>query len=209
VTRLGGRPARCDVDVVPMRRRHLRDVVGIEEAVYPRPWTRSLFAGELGRGDRRYVVALGPRTGWWRRPVLGYAGAIVTTREAHIATVAVHPSEHRRKLGTRLVAAVLRAAIAAGATSATLEVRTSNLGAQGLYEAFGFVGVGVRTRYYAETGEDALIMWLADLSSPDCAARIAAQEARCAEPGGASGAPDHDVPWVRDRVGLPTETERG
>jgi [ribosomal protein S18]-alanine N-acetyltransferase len=198
-----GRQALREVEVVPMRRRHLRGVLAIEQRVYPRAWTPALFTAELDRADRRYVVALGPRPGRWRaRPVLGYAGIILQPDEAHISTVAVDPGEHRRKLGTRLVVAVLRAAIEAGAPAATLEVRTGNLGAQRLYEAFGFVGIGVRSGYYAETGEDALIMWARDLQSPAFAARLAEQERRATEPGGASGAPDLDVPWVQERIGL-------
>ena len=41
----------------------------------------------------------------------------------------------------------------------TLEVRRSNHGAIALYESFGFKAAGVRPRYYADNGEDALIMW--------------------------------------------------
>jgi ribosomal protein S18 acetylase RimI-like enzyme len=112
---LTGRPARTGVDVVAMRRWHLRGVLAIEEAVYPRAWSRSLFAAEIDRSDRRYVVALGARPGWWwPRPVLGYAGVILTADEAHVSTVAVHPAEHRRKVGTRLVAAGRRPAAGGG-----------------------------------------------------------------------------------------------
>jgi [ribosomal protein S18]-alanine N-acetyltransferase len=199
-----GREALREVEIVPMRRRHLRGVLAIEEWVYPRAWSPSLFVSELDRADRHYVVALGPRPARWRaRRVLGYAGVILQPDEAHISTVAVHPREHRRKLGTRLVAAVLRAAVDAGAPAATLEVRAGNLGAQRLYEGFGFVAIGVRSGYYAETGEDALIMWARELQSGAFAARLAEQERRVAEPGGASGAPDLAEPWVKERVGLP------
>jgi ribosomal-protein-alanine N-acetyltransferase len=38
-------------------------------------------------------------------------------------------------------------------------VRSSNAGAQRLYEGFGFRSAGVRPRYYADNGEDAVIMW--------------------------------------------------
>ena len=41
----------------------------------------------------------------------------------------------------------------------TLEVRQSNAGAIALYDRFGFRSAGVRRRYYADNGEDALIMW--------------------------------------------------
>ena len=46
----------------------------------------------------------------------------------------------------------------------TLEVRASNSAALQLYESGGFKRVGVRPRYYANDGEDAVIM-LYDLGS--------------------------------------------
>ena len=42
----------------------------------------------------------------------------------------------------------------------TLEVRTSNSAAIGMYRRFGFRPAGHRRRYYHDNGEDALIMWL-------------------------------------------------
>ena len=39
-----------------------------------------------------------------------------------------------------------------------LEVRTSNTGAQLLYEILGFVQVGIRKNYYRNPKEDALIL---------------------------------------------------
>mgnify|MGYP000333053640 CR=1 FL=1 len=46
-----------------------------------------------------------------------------------------------------------------GAEWLTLEVRVSNIGAQRLYEKYGFRRAGVRRRYYSDNNEDALIMW--------------------------------------------------
>jgi ribosomal-protein-alanine N-acetyltransferase len=43
---------------------------------------------------------------------------------------------------------------------ATLEVRRSNEAALALYRALGYRQVGVRPRYYAEEGEDAILMTL-------------------------------------------------
>jgi ribosomal-protein-alanine N-acetyltransferase len=42
----------------------------------------------------------------------------------------------------------------------TLEVRRSNRGAIKLYRSFGFRPVGIRAHYYAEDGEDAVVMLL-------------------------------------------------
>lgn len=198
------RQALSGVEVAPMRRHHLRRVLAIESRVYPRPWTASLFAAELEQPEsRRYFVALAG-AGWapWRA-VVGYAGVLLQVDDAHITTVAVDPGHHRRKVGTHLMLALMRAARDLGAQSATLEVRAANRGAQRLYTAFGFAPVGLRPGYYTDTNEDAVIMWAHDLPSDEIAARLDRQEARLRAPGGASGAPDEPVPWVRGRKGLP------
>lgn len=45
-----------------------------------------------------------------------------------------------------------------GCRRATLEVRLGNGPARALYEGFGFRVVGRRPGYYADTGEDALLL---------------------------------------------------
>ena len=62
--------------------------------------------------------------------------------------------------------ALAREAIDRGALALTLEVRLSNKGAQEMYKRFGFTAVGVRKGYYADTGEDALVMWAYEVSEP-------------------------------------------
>jgi ribosomal-protein-alanine acetyltransferase len=147
-------PEELDVHVIGMRRRHLRGVMRIETQVAPRPWTTSLFLSELAlRSSRAYFVA---RVG---RDIVGYGGLMTTLDDGHVTTLAVDPRWQRHKIGSRLLLALAREAIARGATGLTLEVRLSNLGAQALYRRFGFEPVGVRKGYYVETKEDALIMW--------------------------------------------------
>ena len=201
------RPAMTDVTVELMRRRHLRGVLTIEQLVYPKPWTPALFVSELAQPEsRRYLVALeGGRSLLRRRPVVGYAGVMVAAGEAHVTTVATHPHHHRRKIASRLLVQLLAAARDMGAQAATLEVRVNNRGAQRLYAAFGFAPVGVRAGYYAETREDALIMWAYDLHSDAYAEILQREAARLTRPGGASGASDLHVPWVQQRIGLPAD----
>ncbi|MGH8986122.1 MAG: ribosomal protein S18-alanine N-acetyltransferase [Acidimicrobiia bacterium] len=142
------------VDVAPMRRRHVRSVLRIENQVYPRPWSMSLFLSELAlRSTRAYFVA---RVG---RDVVGYGGVMLTGDDGHVTTIAVDPAWQRHQIGTRLLLALAREAIERDASSLTLEVRLSNKGAQELYRRFAFGPVGVRKNYYAETNEDALVMW--------------------------------------------------
>jgi ribosomal-protein-alanine N-acetyltransferase len=147
-------PEPLVVHVVPMRRRHVRSVLRIEQQVYPRPWTMSLFLSELSlRSSRAYFVA---RVG---RDVVGYGGLMLSADDGHITTLAVDPRWHRRQIATRLLLVLAREGIARDARSLTLEVRLSNRPAQELYRRFGFAPVGVRKNYYAETNEDALVMW--------------------------------------------------
>ena len=161
-----------NVHVTPMRRRHVRSVLRIEEQVYPRPWSMSLFLSELAlRTTRAYFVA---RVG---REVVGYAGLMMTAEDGHVTTIAVDPKWHRHKIGTRLLLGLAREAIARGAENMTLEVRLSNKGAQDLYRRFGFSPVGVRKGYYQETNEDALVMWAEDIDTPEYAERLARLEA--------------------------------
>lgn len=205
-TAAAGRTPIPDLVVRPMRVRDLPRVLDIERRVYPRPWTLQLFESELSHADdRRYLVAVGRdsrRPRWWPRQLYGYAGVLVQAGEAHVTTVAVEPAEHRRKVATHLMLVLMQSARDMGAESATLEARVANRGAQRLYAGFGFAPVGVRPGYYAETGEDALIMWVHDLQAPTYGDRLTAQRDRLGAPGGASGAPDLHVPWVRDRRGL-------
>lgn len=149
----------ADVQVVPMRRRHLRGVLRIEQQVYPRPWSYGLYLGELAhRGARRsYVVA---RQG---HRVVGYGGLMVVGGDAHITTLAVDPELHGGRLGTRILLVLARLARQQGIEGLTLEVRMSNEPAKALYRRFGFAPAGIRKNYYAEVGEDALVMWAHDI----------------------------------------------
>jgi len=151
-----------EVQITPMRRRHLRSVLRIEAQAYPTPWTHGLFVSELAlRSSRVYVVA---RVG---REIVGYAGLMMTLTDGHITTVAVDPDWQRHGIATRLLVTLAQEAIARNATALTLEVRLSHHGAQRLYQRFGFKAVGVRKGYYADTGEDALIMWAYEVDQPE------------------------------------------
>jgi [ribosomal protein S18]-alanine N-acetyltransferase len=165
------------IDLQPMRRRHVPQVLDIERRVYPRPWTMTLFLSEIvQRSTRYYIVAR------VRRRVVGYAGLMVFGDEAHVTNIAVDPDVHRRKVAARLLFALITEARRRGASACTLEVRVANHAAQGLYHQFGFAPVGIRKNYYAETGEDALIMWAEGLQTPAYAERLAALAARIPEP---------------------------
>ena len=164
------------VTITPMRRRHLGAVVAIETLVYPKPWSAALFEDELDRPGRSYLVA---RVG---STVVGYAGVLLLADDGHVATVAVDPSRQGRGIATRLLLELVRSAVDLGAEQLTLEVRVSNTRAQAVYRRFGFAPAGARKAYYADNGEDALVMWAHEVQGAAYAARLDAIEATFASP---------------------------
>jgi [ribosomal protein S18]-alanine N-acetyltransferase len=126
----------------------------IERHSFPRPWPRSAFEAELARAQARvFVVRRGDR-------VAGFCNVWIVVDELHVLSIAIHPDHRRAGLGARMVAHVLDAGRAARCVIATLEVRRGNRPAIALYEAAGFETVNVRTGYYQDNNEDALVMVL-------------------------------------------------
>lgn len=156
-----------DLELVRMRRRHLRRVLSIEASVYPRPWSASLFLSELAqRSSRSYLV------GRHEGITVAYAGMMFTGGEAHVTNIAVDPDFHGRKIGTHLLVALVNEALARGCDRISLEVRVSNGAAMSMYGKFGFITTGIRKGYYIETNEDAYIMVVEGALSSDYRRRI-------------------------------------
>lgn len=157
------------VEVVPMRRRHLRQVLRIDAAESGERWSLGLFLAELRRGDgsRCYVVAL--RQG----AVVGFAGMLYAGDDGHVTTVATDPRHRRTGVATALLGSLATDARRRGAHAMTLEVRASNEAALGLYRRFGFAPAGVRKGYYSDNGEDALVLWAEGVNTPPYGARLA------------------------------------
>lgn len=141
------------VSVEPMRRADLDTVARIDRRCFPTPWLSSAYLTELSNRSACYLVA---RLG---SEVVGYGGHWVIMDEAHITTLAVDPNHQGKKIGERLLLALLEEAILQGATHVTLEVRESNRAAQSLYRKYGFRETALRKNYYTDNGENAIVMW--------------------------------------------------
>ena len=153
-----------------MRKRHVRHILAVEVQVYPKPWSVGVFHDELAQmraGTRHYVVAKLDGV------IVGYAGLILVTDEAHVSNVAVDPQYQRHGIGRRLMLALCLEAAKRHCVSLSLEVRITNTGAQELYRSFGFAPAGIRKRYYENT-VDAIVMWCHDIDTPAYAAQLAA-----------------------------------
>jgi len=160
--------APLPVRVLPMRERHLPAVVALEQQVQPHPWTRAMFQAELAghHTDRRWLIAaVGTE-------LVGFCGLWCSLDEVHIMNIAVAPAWQGRRVGQRLMVEAGRWALQQGASDLTLEVRATNRAAQSLYRKFGLAPVGLRRNYYAESGEDALIMTAADIQQPSWRQRL-------------------------------------
>ncbi|HEY63918.1 MAG TPA: ribosomal protein S18-alanine N-acetyltransferase [Caldilineae bacterium] len=173
------------VVITPLRLDDLDEVMKIERASFPLPWPASAYRHELTRNPHGYYLALRPRLSLQRHarlpPLLGYGGFWLFLDEAHICTIAIHPDYRRRGLGEWLLLHLMELAREVGADVATLEVREGNLAAQRLYRRTGFRQVGVRHRYYSDSGEDALIMTTPSLTSPEMRRLLAARRQAVAE----------------------------
>ena len=160
-------PEGLQIEICPMRRRHLRGVLRIESANRHRPWSLGLFMSELGmRSGRIYAVA---RQG---QSIAGFAGMLFSGEDAHITTISVHDRWRRAGVGRRLMLLLAQQARAHGARALTLEVRAGNTAAQALYREFGLAPAGVRKNYYSDLSEDALIMWAHDIDGDDYGTRL-------------------------------------
>ncbi len=89
---------------------------------------------------------------------IGYAGFWNVSGEGDITNVAVLPEYRKNGIGSMLISEMIKTAVTLKLELLTLEVRKSNIAAQGLYKKYGFDIIGERKRYYSDNGEDAWIM---------------------------------------------------
>jgi ribosomal-protein-alanine acetyltransferase len=105
--------------------------------------------------------------------VIGYAGIWMVLDEGHLTTIAVAPEYRGQSLGELLLVHTLDYLMARIIHTYTLEVRSSNTGAQELYLKYGFEILGTRPKYYQDTKEDGLIMTVPNILDPAYRTRIA------------------------------------
>ncbi|MDP9495583.1 MAG: ribosomal protein S18-alanine N-acetyltransferase [Actinomycetota bacterium] len=121
-----------------------------------KPWSARVFRDELAAENRVYLVAEDD-------VLVGFGGMMVVGEDAHVTNLLVSLPARRKGIGTRLMAALILAAIERGARHLTLEVRTRNHPARSLYAGFGLAPVGLRKGYYGD--DDALVLWAHEIDS--------------------------------------------
>ena len=138
----------------------IEQVYAIECSCFTQPWSVESLIGELVRNNiAYYVVAEADGR------IVGYAGIWVMFDEAHMTNIAVIPEYRRMGVATNIILSMMRYAAGKGAEKMTLEVREFNFKAQNLYASLDFKKVGIRKKYYSDTGENAFILWNDDIRS--------------------------------------------
>ncbi len=154
------------VSTVMIRRLTLDDletVVALEARNRAAPWTEGVFRDELAAENRIYLAAD-------EEGLVGFGGLMLVGDEAHVTNLLVDPARRRRGIGLELMLALIQAAVPEGARHLTLEVRSKNEAARGLYARLGLAPVGIRRGYYGD--DDALILWVHDIDVDEYRERL-------------------------------------
>jgi ribosomal-protein-alanine N-acetyltransferase len=144
-------PPAAAVEIRRLIYADLPQVVAIERRAFTTPWSLAMFVLELSKPSGICLAAE------VESELVGYIICSRYDTVWHVMNVAVDTDRRRRGIATALIGALLERV--GDDAQVTLEVRKSNTGALALYERFGFRSAGVRSRYYADNGEDAVIMW--------------------------------------------------
>lgn len=145
-----------DPDKIRFRNMTLSDlerVAEMEKTIFPSPWLKESIRYFIEKD--RYAEALVCEID---NNVVGYAFYWIVACEIHIANIAVDAPYRRKEVGKRLMHYMLRKGKNAGAKYAVLEVRQSNKTAIRMYNKFGFSKTAVRSKYYSDNQEDAVVM---------------------------------------------------
>jgi ribosomal-protein-alanine N-acetyltransferase len=135
----------------PLFQEDLPSMADIEAVCSKNPWGFGMLKEAVVlRGGFGLGVEEGGR-------LLGFGLFYRVLDECQVMTLCVHPGHRRRGVGRLLMEGAKKAASRQGAEKMSLEVRKSNVAAQGLYAQLGFFRVGVRKGYYRD-GEDAVLM---------------------------------------------------
>ncbi len=141
-----------DLDIRRLTYADLPQVIAIERRAFPTPWSLAMFVLELSKPSGICLAAM------FENRLVGYLVCSRYDTVWHVMNVSVDPDHRRRGIASTLLNALLER-VGDPEAHYTLEVRRSNEGAVALYERFRFRAAGLRRRYYADNGEDAVVMW--------------------------------------------------
>jgi ribosomal-protein-alanine N-acetyltransferase len=137
-------------------------VMDINQECFQHPWSADLMERELSHPWSTVLLAEAGHGG----PALGFVVFWTVHDEVHVLNLAVGAAHRRQGVARALMDEAARRGREKGARLVTLEVRKGNEAAQALYRQLGYREVGFRPGYYAEEGEDAVVMELLMARTP-------------------------------------------
>ena len=132
------------------------EVMAVENAAYPHPWTRGNFLESLESGYEAYLLLM-------NGALAGYFVVMKVVDELHLLNITVRASLQGKGLGRMLLDRVSALARERNMASILLEVRPSNVRAMDIYQRYGYTTIGRRKAYYPtanQAREDAIVMRL-------------------------------------------------
>lgn len=141
-----------DIIIRNMTADDVSGVVLVENNSFKIPWSEKSFKDELENSLAVYFVVES------ENKIIGYCGMWDVSGEGDITNIAVLPEFRGKGVGRLLLSKMFSEAKKRDLSRITLEVRESNTVAINLYTSFGFEDIGMRKNYYADNGENAIIM---------------------------------------------------
>lgn len=124
----------------------------LERLCFSAPWKLEQIRSALGLP---HFIAYGIKS---QGVLQAYIALAHIADELEVLNLATHPTARRTGLARNLLKHTFDEALHQGVERVILEVRTGNTPALNLYASFGMTRIGLRKHYYADTGEDALVL---------------------------------------------------
>lgn len=126
-------------------------IAKLEEEIFSDPWSERSVADCICRGGMCFVAVSGEE-------LFAYVIGMLIAPEGEIYRVAVREDKRQRGIGYRLLDYAAKTERGRGLETLFLEVRSKNVPAIRLYEAYGFKRISVRKDYYRDPDDDAIVM---------------------------------------------------
>lgn len=130
------------------------DIFFIDQECSIPPWSLKQIKGEFSNPVSR---CFGARIGG---KLVGYLFVHVVSDEAHIINFGILPDFRGQGIGRFVIQETISILNNEGVKSFFLEVREGNKAAITLYESLGFTHHGIRSKYYVDNGENAILLAL-------------------------------------------------
>lgn len=131
----------------------LDSVTEMEQECFSDPWSAGMIYESQQTGLDTWLLL--EEAG----EAVGYCVFRIIAGEGELLRIGVRPRYRGLGYGKKLMEGVVENSRKNGVSSITLEVREHNDAARNLYKSYGFKEECIRTGYYRDPKEDAVIMW--------------------------------------------------